>query len=132
MLISEFAKKTGLTSDAVRFYVRLGLLKPTTGARGGARPYQVFSEKEVEAVALIRILQSLGMPLREIAVVIAESAAGRLTPERSKGVLEGQLNQLRAQRAHLDRMIDYIGAKLEWLDGKRPLPHFEDWSGSGS
>lgn len=128
MLISEFARKVGLTSDAARFYVRLGLLKPTTGAKGGNRPYQIFSEKDVEAVALIRILQALGLPLREIAVLLEESAAGRLTPERSRAVLQEQLAQLQDQRAHLDRMIDYIAAKLEWLDGKRPLPRFEDFA----
>lgn len=105
MLISEFAKKTGLTSDAVRFYVRLGLLHPTTGTKGGNRPYQIFSEKDVETVGLIRMQQSLGLSLREVAELLAENAAGRLTPERSKAVLEGQLQQLQTQRDHVERMI---------------------------
>ncbi len=43
MLISEFARATGLSRDTVRFYVRLGLLQTqATEKRGGRRPYQVF------------------------------------------------------------------------------------------
>jgi hypothetical protein len=35
MLISEFARITGLTRDTVRFYARRGLLQPETNDKGG-------------------------------------------------------------------------------------------------
>jgi MerR family transcriptional regulator, copper efflux regulator len=131
MLISEFARKTDLTPDAVRFYVRLGLLNPTTGTKGGNRPYQIFSEKDVETVGMIRMQQSLGLPLREIAELLAENAAGRLTPERSKTVLEGQLKQLEERREHLDRMIAYVTDKLAWIErGTGPAPRFDHYTRS--
>lgn len=131
MLISEFAKKTDLTPDAVRFYVRLGLLKPATGSKGGNRPYQIFSEDDVETVGLIRMQQSLGLPLREIGELLAENAAGRLTPERSKAVLEGQLRQLQERRDHIDRMIAYVSDKLAWIeDGKGLPPRFDHYAKS--
>jgi len=39
MLISEFARDTGLPRDTVRFYARLGLLQPkTNGKRAQLRP----------------------------------------------------------------------------------------------
>jgi MerR family transcriptional regulator, copper efflux regulator len=132
MLISEFAKKTDLTPDAVRFYVRLGLLKPTTGSKGGNRPYQIFSEKHVETVGLIRMQQSLGLPLREIAELLEENAAGRLTPERSRAVLEAQLKQLQERRAHIDRMIAYVSDKLAWIEeGSGPPPRFDRYTRCG-
>ncbi len=34
MLISEFARTSGLSRDTVRFYVRLGLLRPETNGKG--------------------------------------------------------------------------------------------------
>lgn len=34
----------------MHFDVRLGLLNPTTGTKGGNRPYQIFSQKDVETV----------------------------------------------------------------------------------
>ena len=61
MLISEFARVTGLTRDTVRFYARLGLLQPKTNGKGGRHPYSVFTEKDIQAAEVIRISQSLGM-----------------------------------------------------------------------
>jgi MerR family copper efflux transcriptional regulator len=67
MLISEFARATGLTRDTVRFYVRRGLLTPATNAKGGRHPYQSFTAADVQAAKIIRSAQSLGMSLKEIA-----------------------------------------------------------------
>ncbi|MFG1278564.1 MerR family transcriptional regulator [Xanthobacter autotrophicus] len=50
---------------------------------------------------LIRMQQSLGLPLREIGELLAENAAGRLTPERSNTVPAGQLKQLKERREHI-------------------------------
>ena len=42
MLISEFARRTALSVDTVRYYVRAGLMTPQQGTRGGRNPYQEF------------------------------------------------------------------------------------------
>jgi DNA-binding transcriptional MerR regulator len=55
MLISEFARATGLTADTVRFYVRLGLLRPGAGALGGRHAYRIFGEPDVRAARAIRL-----------------------------------------------------------------------------
>jgi hypothetical protein len=47
MLISEFARKTGLTTDTVRFYVRRGLLTPETNGKGGRNPYRLHRREHV-------------------------------------------------------------------------------------
>ena len=57
MLISEFAIAAGLSRDTIRFYVRLGLLQPQTTAKGGRRPYQLFSAEDVQAARIFRIAQ---------------------------------------------------------------------------
>jgi hypothetical protein len=45
MLIFEFARKTGLTTDTVRFQVRRRLPTPETNGKGGRNPYQVFTAR---------------------------------------------------------------------------------------
>jgi DNA-binding transcriptional MerR regulator len=80
MLICEFARKTGLTTDTVRFYVRLGLLTPETNGKGGRNPYQVFTADHVRAAEFIRMAKSLGLSLKEMAAIGKERQAGRLTP----------------------------------------------------
>ena len=72
MLISEFARAADLSPDTVRFYVKRGLLQPEAGRRGGANPYQEFSQADVATARLVRIAQSLGFTLGEIAALIEE------------------------------------------------------------
>ena len=115
MLISEFSRRTGLSRDTVRFYVRLGLLKPKTSDKGGSNPYQVFGDEDVQLAEVIRISQALGMSLKEIGALSQARREGRASDEKSIEVLSSQA-ALMAQRArHFESMADYLRAKAAWL-----------------
>ena len=115
MLISEFARATGLTVDTVRFYVRKGLLTPTTTGKGGRNPYQVFDGSHVRAAKFIRTAQSVGMSLNELGIIGKERRAGRITAARQIDILGAQLAKLEARSKELQAMRRYLGAKIEWL-----------------
>ena len=115
MLISEFARVTGLTRDTVRFYARLGLLQPKTNGKGGRHPYGVFTDKDIQAAEVIRIAQSLGMSLKEIAAFTEERRKGHLTSERRVEIMSAQLVSLEAKATELEVMISYVRAKIDWL-----------------
>jgi MerR family copper efflux transcriptional regulator len=115
MLISDFARITGLTRDTVRFYARLGLLRPGTNGKGGRHPYSVFTEEDVRAAEVIRISQSLGMSLKEIAAFNEERREGHLTSERRVEIMSAQLVRLEAKATELETMISYVRAKIDWL-----------------
>ncbi|MFW0756313.1 MerR family transcriptional regulator [Pseudomonas sp. H11T01] len=133
MLISEFSRSVDLTIDTVRFYVRLGLLKPKSNGKGGSRPYQIFTADDVETVRLIRIQQMLGYSLRDIACLLDEYATGRFTASRTVDLLKELLCRLRIQRDHQDRMMAYVSAKLEWVEtGHGSAPRFEDYASIGT
>nr|WP_321985396.1 MerR family transcriptional regulator [uncultured Lichenicoccus sp.] len=131
MLISEFARRTGLSSDTVRFYVRLGLLEPATGSKGGRNPYQVFTAEHVEIARIIRMAQSMGFSLKEISALGAEHRSGKMTRERSAEIMTRQLARLEQQAAHLNAMTAYLRAKVDWLrhDDGKPEPRFSDYAG---
>ncbi len=126
VLISEFAQATGLTPDTVRFYVRRGLLQPRTGSKGGSNPYQVFSADDVQAARIIRLAQSLGFSLREIAVFGDEYRAGAMTPERGMAIMREQLGRLEEKAGQIGSMITYLRVKLAWMEGGEvgPEPRF--------
>jgi MerR family transcriptional regulator, copper efflux regulator len=134
MLISEFARITGLTRDTVRFYARLGLLQPQTNGNGGRHPYSIFSDKDIQAAEVIQILQSLGMSLKEIAAINEERRNGELTCERGLEITRAQLMRLEAKATELEMMISYVRAKIAWLkrgkQGRRP--HFGSYVRRGS
>jgi MerR family copper efflux transcriptional regulator len=117
MLISEFARRTGLTTDTVRFYVRRGLIAPETDGKGGRHPYQIFTADHVRAVKIIRTAQSLGMSLKEIAAISRARREGRMTRERSIEVLKGQLREIEAKARQAETLRVYLSAKLDWLAG---------------
>src|SRR5438046_9722842 len=63
MHIGSVAKKIGLTPDAIRFYERNALLARPPRTEGGVRQ---SGESDIETLAFIRRVQSLGFKLSEI------------------------------------------------------------------
>ena len=127
MLISEFARETGLTVDTVRFYVRKGLLTPEKTGKGSRNLYQDFTDEDIKAAKVIRIAQSLGLSLNDLVAIGEERRAGRHTPEFSIAILSKQLNMLETKAAELKAMTRYLHAKIDWLkDGEKgPSPDFD-------
>lgn len=120
MLISQFSKATGLPLDTIRFYVRKGLLSPERNGKGGANPYQVFGQQDVTAARMIRLQQSLGYSLREIAAFNGHYRAGAHSPEQTARVLRAQMANLEERRTELESALDFLARKLAWVEAGQP------------
>jgi len=116
MLISDFAAATDLPIDTIRFYVKKGLLRPERGANA----YQRFSAEEVTVARMIRLQQSLGYSLAEIAALNADYRAGAGLPERTVEILRHQIGRLEEKRAGLDAALDFLRGKLAWVEAGKP------------
>jgi MerR family transcriptional regulator, copper efflux regulator len=114
MLISEFARRTGLARETVRYYVRFGLLQPRTTQKGGRHPYLMFTVEDVHSVDVIRVGQALGLSLREIAELRAARRKGDLPLKRRIALMKDQLAQLEAKSVELERLKTYVRAKIAW------------------
>ena len=124
MLISDFARTTGLSVDTVNFYVKRGLIRPETNGKGGRNPYRSFSEADVVTARFIRISQSIGLSLNEIAAINVERQQGPITPERSVEIMTAQLEQTEEKLAEFQAMATYLRAKIAWqkVGGHSPAP----------
>lgn len=116
MLIAEFCRRAELTRDAVRLYVKLGLIIPGTGAGGGNR-YQHFHDSDVDRVAMIKIGQQLGFTLKQIVSLSREYEAGGMDRARRLAVMQGQLAQVEEKAAQLGKLQHYLHAKIAWIEG---------------
>jgi MerR family transcriptional regulator, copper efflux regulator len=67
MKIGELAQASGVTTETIRFYEKLGLLPRSTRAANG---YRSYGETMVERVKFIRTAQALGFSLSEIADIL--------------------------------------------------------------
>ena len=75
MLIRELAKKTGLTTTAIRYYESIGLLPPPQRAENN---YRQYTSDDAERLRFIVSVRSLGFNLDEITGFLAARDDGLL------------------------------------------------------
>ncbi|MET0339281.1 MAG: MerR family transcriptional regulator, partial [Caulobacter sp.] len=129
MLIAQFAKAVGLPIDTVRFYIGKGLLRPERSVKGGSRPYQLFTRDDVVTARMIRLQQTLGYSLSEIAALNDEYQAGAASPARTAEVLRLQIARLETRQAELDGALAFLRGKLQWVEAGKPgdAPQLDDY-----
>lgn len=66
MNIQETAILTNLTKETIRYYEKVGLLKPQRQANG----YRDYQSKDIKDLHFIRKMKLLNVPLADIAVLI--------------------------------------------------------------
>ncbi|MDX8386644.1 MAG: MerR family transcriptional regulator [Gallionella sp.] len=74
MIVNELSKLAGVTPDVIRYYTRIGLLKPS---RNLVNNYKQFCSADVNYVRFIRRAKALGFTLVEIAEIIKTSRQGK-------------------------------------------------------
>lgn len=93
--IGEFARRSGLSVSAVRFYGDRGLLRPA--CVDPVTGYRSYDEAQIEDAVLVRDLRRLGMGLRDVAAYAAASAsARRALVDRHLDDLERRLHEARS------------------------------------
>lgn len=66
-LIGELSKKTGLSTDSIRFYEKKGLLNPPLR---GANNYRYYSKETLKRLLFIQRCRALDLSLKEIETLI--------------------------------------------------------------
>jgi len=71
--MNELAKRTGLSKDTIRYYIKIGLLKPDRNPGNG---YKLFDGKDIQRLRFICKAKYLGFTLKEIKQIILECEQG--------------------------------------------------------
>jgi len=112
--IGEFASLAGVSVKALRFYDEIGLLRPSSvDARSG---YRHYSHEQLEKLASIQELKSLGMSLSEIRRLVGQSGAA---PAR-RTFLERAQRDLQHSIHSAKRSLQWIESELQELREPRP------------
>jgi len=74
MQVQELATRAGVAPHVVRYYARLGLLRPVRDARN---KYKQFSLADLHRLAFIRKAKRLGFTLSEVRLVLEMSLKGK-------------------------------------------------------
>ena len=104
--IQQLSRLSGVTTRALRWYDRIGLLKPSRVADSG---YRYYGPAEVDRLQDILYYRALGVELARIREYLDDPSFDRLA------ALRGHLTALEAERGRLEQLIqsvqDTIGAE---------------------
>ena len=105
MNISDVAKKTGLTSKAIRFYEEKGLVTPPLRSENG---YRSYTQKHLDEFTLLRQARQVGFNLEECGELVnlfndpkRHSADVKAYTLQKVADIERHISDLPAMRAQL-------------------------------
>jgi DNA-binding transcriptional MerR regulator len=114
MTVTELAKKSGATPDAVRYYTRMGLLKPE---RNPANGYRLYEPKEINWLKFIRQAKTLGFTLHEIQQIMQNRSKGHSPCPHVRETLKNRIVENRQHLKELLALQDRMEkALLQWVD----------------
>jgi DNA-binding transcriptional MerR regulator len=112
MHIGKLASELGISSQAVRFYERSGLLKEP--ARSGSG-YRQYGPDDLKRLRFIRQAKDLGFTLTEIGSMLRMHDAGQVPCSEVIAIAERHLEEVEAEIARLNRFRRQLSNALtEW------------------
>ncbi len=118
LTVSKLSKTAQTTADAIRHYVRIGLLTPTRDPDNG---YRLFSSSDIKKVKFIRRARSLGFSLRDIQTVFDHCDNGLSPCPAVRDIIRQRIDENRDRLAELNtlqqRMDDALNQWKSMPDG---------------
>ncbi|GAA0181746.1 MerR family transcriptional regulator [Clostridium sediminicola] len=119
LTIGEFAKLKNVTTETLRHYDRIGLLKPIEiDPKTGYRYYSIFQEEEL---GTIKDLRQLGMSIDEI-----KKYFNNRNLKQSINILKDKHDDLKKRIQELQQLEESISEKIKHLDNISGVLDFED------
>ena len=109
MRISEVSEQSGISSDTLRYYERIGLLPPVSRNKSGIRDY---TELDLRRVEFVKCMRSAGLPLETLIEYYGLVQQGDQTIATRKKILMEQREQLTAKMAEIQKTLDLVDYKI--------------------
>jgi DNA-binding transcriptional MerR regulator len=110
MKIAEVSEQSGISSDTLRYYERIGLIPPVNRNGSGIRDY---NELDVRRVEFVKCMRSAGLPIEVLIEYFGLVQQGDQTIEARKEILKEQREQIAARMAEMQKTLDLLNYKIE-------------------
>ncbi|AUX24221.1 MerR family transcriptional regulator [Sorangium cellulosum] len=107
--IAAVAAATGTSAHTLRYYERIGLIRPVSRARSGHRRY---GPDDVRWVEFLRKLHATGMPIRRMLAYAALVRRGDDTISERRALLEAHRDEVAAKLAEQEAHLEIIEKKV--------------------
>ena len=120
MRVQQLADRLNVAPHVVRYYTRVGLLRPKREAANG---YRRFSADDVKRVVFIRQAQRLGFTLAEIGHILEVSSRGKTPCPTVRAIVEERIAQNAAYLAELQALQERMTrARRRWRRMRDGVP----------
>lgn len=110
--IGELSRKTGVPTQNIRYYEKLGLLEPPNRTDGR---YRIYSGEDEARLIFIKQAKLFGLTLEEIKEIINLRAGGIAPCEHVKEIVERHLNDLNQHIQEMTEFRDELASRFEKL-----------------
>lgn len=117
---SKISTFSGVTTRTLRYYDKIGLLKP---ARINSSGYRIYGQNEVNLLQQIMFYRELGLQLETIKEIIHDPSFNR------KNALKEHLQQLIAKRKQIDLLIEIVKKTIKHEEGRIQMSDQEKFEG---
>ena len=112
MLIGDLSKTAGVTKEAIRHYMDIGLLKPTP-KQAGSRLYNDFSDTDIQRLKWIVLGKSLGFTLSEIEHYLNLFMDNKLPQDKMMAMFKEKLEEIEMKIEQLESIKKILISKLK-------------------
>ncbi len=110
MTVNEVAKKADVAPDTVRYYSRMGLLKPERNPDNG---YKLFRQNDIARLRFIRQAQTLGFTLKEITEILSDAEVGSSPCPKVRDIIVRHIEENRRKIQELQALQHRMEQALE-------------------
>lgn len=110
MTIQRMAERTGMTVHTLRYYERVGLIRPIQRADNGHRRY---SSQDEEWLSFLNHLRATGMSIRQMQRYAALRAQGDESAAERREILEEHRQNVEAKIKALEECHQLLNYKIE-------------------
>ena len=110
MKIAEVSERFGISSDTLRYYERIGLIRPVNRNESGMRDY---NELDLRRVDFIKCMRSAGLPIEVLIEYVGLVQQGDRTIETRREILKEQRELLAARMQEMQKTLDILDHKID-------------------
>lgn len=108
--IARAAQYSGLSTDTLRYYERIGLVDPPARDTGGRRAY---SDEDLGWLTFLTKLRMTGMPIRKMREYARLRHQGSASTARRRQLLVEQRSEVLMRMAELEACVDVLNHKID-------------------
>ena len=110
MLIREVSEKTGITSDTLRYYEKIELIKNISRDKNGIRNY---SDEDIQWLEFVKCMRGACLSIDILKKYMNLMDKGNNTIPERKQLLESQLEILKNKKKEIETTISKLKYKIQ-------------------